>query len=241
MVRAWKYVTAAALVAALFAGSVEAQPQSPHAVIELFTSQGCSSCPAADKLAAELAKDPGLVVVSMPVDYWDYLGWKDTLARASFTERQKAYASQRGDRQVYTPQVVVNGVMHAVGSNKAEISNCANRHNPSLTLDLAPSPTGYRVSIPAQAGKSGTVILMPITRTKSIAIARGENRGATVTYTNVVRRIIRLAAWTGDAQTVDIPAEDVKTGDADAFIVMLQTGSELQPGQILAAAKGPGL
>ena len=93
----------------------------PRAVIELFTSQGCSSCPAADKLMGKLASDPSLVTLSLPVDYWDYLGWKDTLALHGHSERQHAYAETRGDREVYTPQIVVNGVVHVLGSDKAAI------------------------------------------------------------------------------------------------------------------------
>ena len=81
----------------------------PRAVVELFTSQGCSSCPPADKILGELAKDPSVIALSMPIDYWDYLGWKDTLADARFSARQKAYSQVRGDREVYTPQAVVNG------------------------------------------------------------------------------------------------------------------------------------
>src|SRR3954466_4691787 len=84
--------------------------QSPRVVVELFTSQGCSSCPPADKLLSEFARDPGVLALTMPVDYWDYLGWKDTLADRAFTDRQKAYGEIRGDRQVYTPQAVIDGV-----------------------------------------------------------------------------------------------------------------------------------
>src|SRR5664280_3350088 len=93
----------------------------PRAVIELFTSQGCSSCPAADKLIGELAQDPSLLTMSLPVDYWDYLGWKDTLALRGHSDRERAYADTRGDREVFTPQVVVNGIMHVLGSDKAAI------------------------------------------------------------------------------------------------------------------------
>src|SRR5262245_5125278 len=93
----------------------------PRAVLELFTSQGCSSCPAADKLLGELAKDPSLVTLTLSVDYWDYLGWKDTLALKGHSNRQRAYAGVRGDREVYTPQMVVNGVGHVNGSDKAAI------------------------------------------------------------------------------------------------------------------------
>src|SRR5215475_13799398 len=93
----------------------------PRAVIELFTSQGCSSCPAADELLAKFQADPTLIALSLPVDYWDYLGWKDTLANHSFSQRQHAYSAVRGDRSVYTPQIVVDGVQHAVGSNGDEV------------------------------------------------------------------------------------------------------------------------
>ena len=92
----------------------------PRAVVELFTSQGCSSCPPADKLIGELAKDPSVIALSLPIDYWDYLGWKDTLADKRFTARQKAYSHMRGDREVYTPQVVVNGSTQ-VGSDRDSI------------------------------------------------------------------------------------------------------------------------
>src|SRR5438128_11082459 len=93
----------------------------PRAVVELFTSQGCSSCPPADKIVGELAKDPNVIALSMPIDYWDYLGWKDTLADSRFSARQKAYSHVRGDRDVYTPQVIVNGAAHVIGSDRARI------------------------------------------------------------------------------------------------------------------------
>src|SRR5947209_13784295 len=109
-------VIASAMLAAAVASAAE-----PRGVIELFTSQGCSSCPAADKLAGELARDPSLVVLSLAMDYWDYLGWKDSLALPGHTNRQRAYSKVRGDREVYTPQVVVNGVTHVLGSDQQAI------------------------------------------------------------------------------------------------------------------------
>ena len=93
----------------------------PRAVVELFTSQGCSSCPPADKILGELSKDPSVIALSMPIDYWDYLGWKDTLADSRFSARQKAYSHMRGDRDVYTPQVIVNGSAHVIGSDRSSI------------------------------------------------------------------------------------------------------------------------
>src|SRR6201990_1913403 len=95
----------------------------PRAVVELFTSQGCSSCPPADKLMGELSKDPSIIALSMPIDYWDYLGWKDTLADSRFSARQKAYSHMRGDREVYTPQAIINGAERVVGSDRSSIEN----------------------------------------------------------------------------------------------------------------------
>ena len=95
----------------------------PRAVVELFTSQGCSSCPPADKILGELAKDPSIVALSMPIDYWDYLGWKDTLADSRFSARQKAYSHARGDRNLYTPQMIVNGSAQVIGSDRRRRSS----------------------------------------------------------------------------------------------------------------------
>src|SRR5215468_7884684 len=105
-----------ALLAAVAAFATTEASAEPRAVIELFTSQGCSSCPPADKLLGELARDPSIVALSLPIDYWDYIGWKDTLAKPRHTARQRSYAKSRGDGEVYTPQVVINGVARAVGS-----------------------------------------------------------------------------------------------------------------------------
>src|SRR6185437_4535915 len=131
----YRHITfAVAFAAGSLAAPVLAEPR---AVIELFTSQGCSSCPAADKLLGELSRDPSLVTMSLAVDYWDYLGWKDTLALHGHSNRQRAYAEARGDREVYTPQVVVNGVAHALGSDKSAIEKAIaqTRHDPA-TLAL---------------------------------------------------------------------------------------------------------
>ncbi|MFZ1088828.1 MAG: DUF1223 domain-containing protein, partial [Xanthobacteraceae bacterium] len=113
-----------------------------RAVVELFTSQGCSSCPPADKLIGELAGDPSLVVMSIPIDYWDYLGWKDTLASPRNTARQKAYARVRGDGQVYTPQAVVNGSIHALGSDKAAIEQAIAKTRKNGAMSSAPLMVG---------------------------------------------------------------------------------------------------
>src|SRR5262245_12604068 len=106
-------------VAFAFGSMAATASAEPRAVVELFTSQGCSSCPAADKLLGELSRDPSLITMSLSVDYWDYLGWKDTLALHGHSDRQRAYAEARGDREVYAPQVVINSVGRAPGHDKS--------------------------------------------------------------------------------------------------------------------------
>ena len=106
--------TPIAFTALLLAASAAVAMERPRGVVELFTSQGCSSCPPADRILGDLARDPSLVVITMPVDYWDYIGWKDTLASPQCTAGQKGYAAARGDGQVYTPQAVIDGVSHVV-------------------------------------------------------------------------------------------------------------------------------
>src|ERR1700751_549184 len=115
----------------------------------MFTSQGCSSCPPADKLIAEYASDPSVIALSLAIDYWDYLGWKDTLALTGHANRQKAYSHVRGDREVYTPQVVVNGAVQALGSDRAAIEHsiAQSRHNAAaLTLPVTLSVTHDRAT-----------------------------------------------------------------------------------------------
>jgi hypothetical protein len=237
--------TASAILASAIVTSAEVRAE-PRAVIELFTSQGCSSCPAADKLAGELARDPSLVVMSLPIDYWDYLGWKDTLALPGHTKRQKAYSKARGDREVYTPQVVVNGVAHALGSNKDAIEQAiaqTRTQDGTLSIPVKLSVAGDQISVSVPAAKDasadasakGEVWLCPITRNAKVAIGRGENSGHTVTYHNVVRRWIKLGDWTGAAHTFTLPKQDVTEAGGDAVAVVVQSGSKEAPSTMLGA------
>src|SRR6185312_14442503 len=141
-----------------------------RAVIELFTSQGCSSCPAADKLLGELSNDHSLITMSLAVDYWDYLGWKDTLALHGHSSRERGYADARGDREVYTPQVVVNGLAPVLGSDKAAIERAialTRRDAKPLSVPVTVTVAEGKLtaSVPAASGdvKSGEVWLCPIT------------------------------------------------------------------------------
>jgi hypothetical protein len=221
------------------AATVSAEPRG---VIELFTSQGCSSCPAADKLASELARDPSLVVMSLAIDYWDYLGWKDTLALPGHTNRQRAYSKVRGDREVYTPQVVVNGVTHVLGSDKQAIESAvAQTHKQagmlSVPVGLSVADNQISVSVPAAANTAkGEIWLCPITRSVPVEIGRGENSGHTITYTNVVRRWVKLGEWTGTARNYKVPVSDVTAAGGDAVAVVVQAGPKEAPSSMLGAA-----
>src|SRR6201984_1450393 len=121
----------------------------PRAVVELFTSQGCSSCPPADKIIGELAKDPDVIAMSMPIDYWDYLGWKDTLADSRFSARQKAYSRMRGDRDVYTPQAIVNGSVQAIGSDRTSIERAIHEteHNGVMSVPVSMTLAGKEINV----------------------------------------------------------------------------------------------
>ena len=170
----------------------------PRAVVELFTSQGCSSCPPADKIIGELARDPNVIALSMPIDYWDYLGWKDTLADSRFSARQKAYSHMRGDRDVYTPQVVVNGSAHVIGSDRAGIEGAITDTEQGRWRDVGagdddacPASRSTCRSPRARRRRAahGEVWICSISKAVPISIGRGENRGREVTYYNVVRNL----------------------------------------------------
>lgn len=216
----------------------------PRAVIELFTSQGCSSCPPADKLIGELVRDSSVLALTLPVDYWDYLGWKDTLALHGHTNRQRAYAEARGDREVYTPQVVVNGLVHVLGSDKAAIDKAIGqtRHAASplaLPVTMAVSDGKVTVKVPAANDqRGGEVWLCPFTSKVQVTIDRGENRGKTFTYYNVVRRWVKLGNWSGKAESFSMPVADVSKGesDVDHVAVVVQSGAAAKPGMMLGAA-----
>src|SRR6202171_5477772 len=130
----------------------------PRAVVELFTALGCSYCPPADKIIGELAKDPSIIALSMPIDYWDYLGWKDTLADARFSARQKAYSQMRGDREVYTPQVVVNGSVHVIGSDRAGIESAIGNTKKSggvMSVPVTITQAGKQITVSVAASGTG--------------------------------------------------------------------------------------
>jgi len=217
----------------------------PRAVVELFTSQGCSSCPPADKIIGELARDPSVIAMSMPIDYWDYLGWKDTLADARFSARQKAYSKMRGDREVYTPQAVVNGEVHVIGSDREGIEGAigATRKNEtvmSVPVMMTLAGRQLNVSVAAStrgpAAMHGEVWICSISKAVPIEIGRGENRGRELTYYNVVRNLLKVGDWNGNPGSWTVPIENVAREGVDGAVVYVQDGSRDRPGPMLGAA-----
>jgi hypothetical protein len=217
----------------------------PRAVVELFTSQGCSSCPPADRILGELAKDPALIALSMPIDYWDYLGWKDTLADARFSARQKAYSQVRGDREVYTPQVVVNGSVQVIGSDRARIEgaiDATKKADGVMAVPVTMTQAGKQLNVSvAASGKGsaaahGEVWICSISKQVPIAIRRGENGGREITYHNVVRNLLKVGDWNGGPGSWTVPLENVVHEGIDAAVVYLQDGSRDRPGPMLGAA-----
>jgi hypothetical protein len=215
----------------------------PRAVVELFTSQGCSSCPPADKLMGELVRDPSLIAMSLPVDYWDYLGWQDTLALHGHSSRERAYAEARGDREVYTPQAVVNGAVAVLGSDKAAIERAieqtrvkAKPLSVPVTLRIADGKLVAALPDADGATRGAEVWLCPITGKITVNIERGENSGRKLTYYNVVRRWVKLGDWHGKAANFSTPLDDVTGNDIDSFAVLVQSGVAAKPGLVLGAA-----
>ena len=217
----------AALMALAATGAAAAQPLT---VVELFTSQGCSSCPPANANLIKVKDRPGVLALSFNVTYWDYLGWKDTFGKQEFTQRQVRYEPALGRSGPFTPQVVVNGDADAVGAASGEIerliSLSGRAKGPSLSLD------GGKVSIgagSAPGGKADVWLVRYKDGVVEVPVARGENTGRTLPHANVVHALQRIGTWSGDATTLPLPA--ASGGLSTAVLVQAPGG-----GPILAAA-----
>ena len=212
---------------ALFAGPAGAS-KPVEVVVELFSSQGCKSCPAADKLLAELRTMPGVLALTFHVDYWDYLGWKDTLASPEFSQRQYDYAKARGDMDVFTPQMVVNGSKQMVGSQRSEVfAVLAQSRRTSWPVALSISDTAKEMVIEIGAGdaeQEATLWVMPVMERTSVKIEKGEMAGREATYVNVVRKLVPAGMWKGDATRITLPKEGLMPPGATACVALLQQG-----------------
>jgi len=220
----------------------DGNPPEIKAVVELYTSQGCSSCPAADALLHKLSERNDVIALTEPVDYWDYLGWKDTLASPRYSDRQRAYARHRGDGLIYTPQVVVNGRAHANGAKLLEIEQAIEKTNAKLKSVRVPvkvSTDGSQLVIETGARDEGlepvdaTIWLAVVQKSAEVAVRKGENSGKKLVYANVVRNLIPVGMWNGKAETIRLDRQSIMSPGADAYAVMIQKGTA---GPILGAA-----
>ncbi|WP_296743056.1 DUF1223 domain-containing protein [Mesorhizobium sp.] len=224
--KAW--LAGAALIAlAASAGTAAAQPLT---VVELFTSQGCSSCPPANANLIKVKDQPGVLALSFNVTYWDYLGWKDTFGRQEFTQRQVNYEPPLGHDGPFTPQVVVNGASDTVGVRPGEIEKLITTSHrgdgPQLSL------AGGKISIGAGQAPGGHADIWLVRYNRGVVevpVARGENTGRTLPHANVVHSLQRLGSWTGEAATLPLPAA---SGGLSTAVLVQSPGG----GPILAAA-----
>jgi hypothetical protein len=181
----------------------------------------------------------GVIAVSLHVDYWDYLGWRDTLGDNAYTKRQHDYARRRKDGDVYTPQIVINGTSHHVGSDKSSVRTAIKRARtamPSLWVPLRLSSNGTELIVTAEAhdnAPTSTLWLMAITPSIVVKILRGENAGREIIYYNVVRKLMPASMWHGEAISLKLPLEGLMTSDSKACVVLLQSG---MVGPVIGAA-----
>ncbi|MER9605563.1 DUF1223 domain-containing protein [Mesorhizobium sp. M0243] len=230
MSRSRKFVTVSSLSALALAASLGAAAAQPLTVVELFTSQGCSSCPPANANLIKVKDQPGVLALSFNVTYWDYLGWKDIFGKQEFTRRQVSYEPALGHDGPFTPQVVVNGHADVVGAAPGEIekliSESGRTGGPALSLD------GGKIRIGAGAAPGGHADVWLVRYAKGVVevpVARGENTGRTLPHANVVHALKNLGSWTGAATTYPLPAA---SGGLSTAVLVQSPGG----GPILAAA-----
>jgi hypothetical protein len=244
------FAVAATLLAGLalpISAARAAEGQEPaaanKAVVELFTSQGCSSCPPADALLGRLVEDKSVVALSFSIDYWDYLGWRDTLGSPANSERQRGYARARGDGRVYTPQMVVDGVTHVNGADEKAVRDAVKTAEKQLAA--AKVPIGMRAdgdtlivdvgAAPEGSDRRSATVWLAVAKDKEkVAISRGENRGKEIAYHHAVRELTPIGMWEGDELALRLPLKDLKTMGGDCLFVLLQEESN---GPILGAAE----
>lgn len=214
------------------AGAVQADGA---VVVELYTSQGCSSCPPADALLGELAGRDDVIALALHVDYWDYIGWKDELARPEHTARQKAYAAAAGKRMVYTPQMVIGGVDHVTGLKPMEVVDLIRKHQSiRQPVELTVQRSGETIMIEARAtGPVSGPVVVQVARflpKRTVSIRRGENAGKTFDYHNIVDLWAEIGRWNGRG-TYSVTTR--VAGDEPVAIILQADGH----GPVLAAAR----
>lgn len=214
-------------------------PSSRPVVVELFTSQGCSDCPPADALLGELAKRKDVIALTLPVTYWDMLGWKDTFASEDNTVRQKAYAKALARSGVYTPQIIVNGTADIVGGRRDQVLAAIAAHErdkPAIPITVKTSPQRVQIAIGGGRGEKEpdcTIWVMHILNRADVKVGEGENKGRALAYTNIVRDLKAIGLWKGEAVTLNLPRGALSSVPHDGLVVLLQRDRH---GQVIGAA-----
>ena len=225
-----QFIFAAGMAAVGAFGSVGPSAADDHPiVVELFTSQGCSSCPPADALLHELAARDDVIALALHVDYWDYIGWKDKFANPAFTKRQKGYARAAGSRSIYTPQMIVGGVDHVVGYKPMQLADFVQEHRSlQATVDVGLTRSGDQLKVTAQTDEPRQMVvqLVRYTPLQTVAIERGENRGKTLEYANVVHDWQMVGKWDGRAP-LSLSIENDEDGPVVAIIQAATHGAIL--------------
>lgn len=232
---ALRLLFAACMISLSLGGADRASAQSGPVVVELFTSQGCSSCPPADAYLGRIADRDDLIPLSLHVDYWDYLGWRDVFGQPAHTARQRSYAGYLGERMVYTPQIVVQGREGMVGSHVAKVEAAITRAKaepPGAQVDLALDGSTLVIDIASEVSADArcAVHLVWYSRAEKIEIRAGENRGRSLVYSNVVKGWSDLGAWSGGSKRLTAPAPTM----ADGVAVIVQ---DVRRGVIVGAAR----
>jgi hypothetical protein len=204
---------------------------TPRAVVELYTSQGCSSCPPADALLGKLAADPSIIALSFPVDYWNYLGWKDTFGSPRNSERQRNYARARGDGAIYTPQAIINGEVHVNGASEAEIEKAIQTTSEKVGPQHIPIRFWQERNTlnfalggeePGHAAREATIWLGVVQSSGTVDIKEGENQGKQLTYTNIVRELTPIGLWRGQPLEIQLPRAALMQAEIQKIVVLLQ-------------------
>jgi hypothetical protein len=228
-------VTLAALVHPASAENMRARPK---AVVELFTSQGCASCPPADALLTSLAEEGDVVALAYHVDYWDYVGWEDTFGSEDFSDRQRAYAESWGSSRIYTPQMVVNGAKGVIGSRRGEVHDALDGVSLPLAVDISKDGDMLKIAIPPNTSLGDAVVWMVTYLDRAdVTIDKGENAGKSMVYTQVVTSRQVLGMWEGaTGANLKLPIPEVLSDDSTGIAVIVQQESDGLPGPILGAA-----
>ncbi len=227
-------------LALILSGSVaaEAVRLNPKAVVELFTSQGCSSCPPADALLTSLAEREDVVALAYHVDYWDYIGWEDTFGDKGFSDRQRGYAKSWGSSRIFTPQMVINGAEGVVGSRRDEVHDAVASAQLPLVVSLTAHGDMLKLDVPADdALEDASIWLIRYLDRADVAIEKGENAGKSMVYTQVVvdRQIVGM--WeAGTGAQIKLPLDQFDSSANGGIAILVQPERNGLPGPILGAA-----